>query len=212
MVQKRWQSVLLGITTVIFIIFITLPWIGIAAWVSYIDRISGFVPNPSLSVTAYQTIHSFCHHLTSFDQEWNPEPLFNMPLTGNLSITLCVLIVVVFSSYTALKLKKGEIVFGAFIIAGLIISHASLDYHYTILLLPILILVNRLRSNSSTLLWCILIMSVLLIAVNLPYTSQRIASGWLALFAYPKLYGAIILWGLSVWFSYRSIQRARSLK
>jgi len=86
----------------------------------------------------------------------------------------------------------------------LIISPVSLDYHYTILLLPILMLVAWIRNNPSFLLWILLLIFVALIAVDTPYSSPRISRGGWAIFAYPKLYGAIGLWGLSVWTSYQS--------
>jgi hypothetical protein len=94
--------------------------------------------------------------------------------------------------------------FGIFIIAGLIISPFSLDYHYTILLLPILMLINNIRKNSSVLLWVMVLFSISLIAVYLPYSSPRFAKGIWAVFAYPKLYGAICLWGIFIKVAYHS--------
>jgi hypothetical protein len=38
-----------------------------------------------------------------------------------------------------------------------------------------------------------------LIALDLPYRSPRLADGAWALLAYPKLYGAWLLWGLAIW-------------
>jgi hypothetical protein len=37
---------------------------------------------------------------------------------------------------------------------------------------------------------------VFLIAADLPYRSQQLETGAWALLAYPKLYGAVALWGL----------------
>jgi len=201
LVQRRWRSLVWGFAAMLIIILLSLPWIGLEAWQTYTGKITGFVSNPSLSVTAYQTIHSFFHHLTSFNQQWNPEPWINLPLFGNLLSIFSVLIVVAVCSFLALKNKKSKIVFGAFIIAGVIISPASLDYHYTILLLPILILIGWIRNNPSILLWVVFLICLLLIVAILPYKSPRIAGGILAVFAYPKLYGAIGLWGLSIFIS-----------
>ena len=86
----------------------------------------------------------------------------------------------------------------------MIISPVSLDYHYTILLLPILMLVAWIRNNPSFLLWILLLIFVALIAVDAPYSSPRISGGGWAILAYPKLYGAIGLLGLSFWALYRS--------
>ncbi|MCZ6702636.1 MAG: hypothetical protein O6940_06300, partial [Ignavibacteria bacterium] len=128
----------------------------------------------------------------------------NLPLLGNLLSIFSVLIIVAVSSFIAFKQNKSEMAFGIFIIAGLIISPVSLDYHYTILLLPILILINNIRKDSTAMLWVLILISISLIAVYLPYASPRLANGVWAFFAYPKLYGAIGLWGLFISAAYRS--------
>jgi len=202
--QQRWKSLVWGLLTVSVVILFSLPWIGIDAWQTYIEKITSLVSNPSSSVTAYQTLHSFFHHLTIFNKVWNPEPLVNLPLLGNLLSIFSVLTITGVSSFIALKNKKSEIVFGAFIIAGVLISPASLDYHYTILLLPFLLLINNIRKDSSAILWVMLLITIFLIAAYLPYASPRFAKGFWAIFAYPKLYGAIGLWGLFIRAAYRS--------
>ncbi len=204
LVQRRWRSLVWGFAAILIIILLSLPWIGFDAWQTYAGKITGFVSNPSLSVTAYQTIHSFFHHLTTFSKEWNPEPLFNLPLLGDLLSVFCVLIIVAVSSFIAFKQNKSEMAFGIYVITGLIISPVSLDYHYTILLLPILILINNIRKDSTAMLWVLILISISLIAVYLPYASPRLAKGVWAFFAYPKLYGAIGLWGLFIRAAYRS--------
>jgi hypothetical protein len=204
LVQRRWRSLVWGFAAMLIIILLSLPWIGFDAWQTYAGKITGFVSNPSLTVTAYQTLHSFFHHLTTFSKEWNPEPLFNLPLLGDLLSVFCALIIVAVSSFIAFKQNKSEMAFGIFIITGLIISPVSLDYHYTILLLSILILINNIQKDSTAMLWVLILISISLIAVYLPYASPRLAKGVWAFFAYPKLYGAIGLWGLFIRAAYRS--------
>jgi hypothetical protein len=204
LLQQRWKSLVWGLLTVSAVILISLPWIGFDVWQTYVEKITGFVSNPSLSVTAYQTPHSFFHHLITFNKVWNPEPLVNMPLLGNLLSIFSVLIITGVSSFIALKNKKSEIVFGVFIIASVLINPASLDYHYTILLLPFLLLINNIRKDSSAILRVMLLISIFLIAAYLPYASPRLTKGFWAVFAYPKLYGAIGLWGLFIRAAYRS--------
>ena len=204
LIQKRWKSLGWGILTVSVVILFSLLWIGFNAWQTYAGKITGLISNPLLSVTAYQTPYSFFHHLSAFNKEWNPEPLFNLSLMGDLLSVVCMLIILTVSSFIAFKHRKSEIAFGIFIIAGLIISPVSLDYHYAILLLPILILVNNIRKNSTAMLWAMIFISISLIAFYLPYSSPRLAKGISAILAYPKLYGAIGLWGLYIKAAYHS--------
>ena len=204
LVQRRWRSIVWGLITVSVVILFSLPWIGFNAWQTYAGKLIDYISNPSLSVTAYQTLHSFFHHLTSFNQQWNPEPLINLPLLGNLLSIFSVLIIAGVSSFIAFKQNKSETAFGIFIIAGLIISPVSLDYHYTILLLPILMLINNIRKDSTVMLWVMILIFISLISVHLPYASPRLTRGSWAFFAYPKLYGAIGLWVLFIMAAYRT--------
>jgi hypothetical protein len=66
-----------------------------------------------------------------------------------------------------------------------------LDYHYVLILIPVLIILDWLRQNPSKIFWILFIIFYLLIAVFIPYISPKVTGSLLALFAYPKLYGAI---------------------
>jgi len=46
-------------------------------------------------------------------------------------------------------------------------------------------------------------LAVWLVAADLPYRSPRLGEGVLTLLAYPKVYGAWLLWGLALWGSWR---------
>jgi hypothetical protein len=51
------------------------------------------------------------------------------------------------------------------------------------------------RYGSWTwMLWGALALAALLLAAPLPYKSPALAAGWLALLAYPRVYGAYLLW------------------
>jgi hypothetical protein len=84
------------------------------------------------------------------------------------------------------------------------VSPVSLDYHYVICLLPIAVLLSRLESASRGVQGGLLLFAALLIGVDLPYRSPRLADGWLALLAYPKLAGALLLWTLAMHDAWRT--------
>ena len=88
--------------------------------------------------------------------------------------------------------------FGFFVLLGLIVSPVSADYHYVIALLPIGILLSQFRGQLRSWPGLILITGTLLIAADLPYRTARLTPGAWAFFAYPKLYGALLLWGLAL--------------
>ncbi len=194
--QKKWRSIFWMLVTIIFLSIISLPWIGIEAWFVFGEKLIQLNSFPLLGVTAYQTIHSLFYHFFVFNQQWNPYPIIDLPVLGILLssvISLLFLVAIIIYSY---RQKKTELSFAIFLIAGVILSPVSLDYHYVVLLLPILIFINWLRENNKRFLWILLILFYALIATGLPYTSGKITTGWLAIFAYPKLYGAIGILGL----------------
>ena len=196
LLKKKWRSLIWVLSTVVLLVIACLPRAGIDAWYSYFERLINYSSHPSLSVTAYQTIHSFFHHFTSYDKKWDPEPLFNFPILGNILSVFLSLIILIFTSIKTIKFNKRDFTFGAFIVAGIVISPASLDYHYVLILIPVVIIMTWLKQNPSKIFWVMFIIFYLLIALFLPYISPKITRGLLAVFAYPKLYGAIGILGL----------------
>lgn len=171
---------------------------------AYGSKPINYASSPTLSVTAYQSIHGFFHHLFIFDANWNPYPLTNLPVIG-ISLTMIIsLIILIVTSIYALKYNTSELAFGSFIIAGLLLNPASLDYHYVLIILPIIILVDWLKSHPSIGSWAVLLFSFILVALSLPYTSPKVTGGVWAIFAYPKLFRALGLWGLTLRASYIS--------
>jgi len=203
-IKKKWRSLLWFFAVALFLFVVTLPIFGVDSWLAYLNKLLNYSSSPTHSVTAYQTIHSFFHHLFVFDVQWNPVPLINLPILGSSLTIIFSLLVLTITIISAFKNEKPDMAFGTFVIAGIILSPASIDYHYMLMLIPILILLNWLIKNPSPFLWVVFAISYLLIAASLPYISPKISSGHWALFAYPKLYGALGLWFLILRVSYLS--------
>ena len=193
--QKKWRSIFWMFATIISLIILSLPWIGLKAWFIFGEKLFQLNSLSLLSVTAYQTIHSFFYHIFVFNQQWNPFPIIDLLDLGILLsavISLFLLGGTIFYSY---RCKNSELNLSVFIITGVVLSPVSLDYHYIILLLPFLIFIKQFKENCTKYLWILLILFYALIATGLPYTSDKLAKGWLSIFAYPKLYGALgLLW------------------
>jgi len=198
LIKKRWELVLFAILTIISLFLISLPLLGLDSWIAYANKLIDYSSSPTLSVTAYQTVHSFFHHLFTFDEKWNQYPLLNLPMLAKFLTLIVTLSVIFVSSWFVLKSQNKSLAFSTFIIMGLILNPASIDYHYVLILIPVFILLDWLRKNPDQTNWIIFLISFLMIALGLPYTSQKITNGFWALFAYPKLYGAFGLWLLSL--------------
>ena len=100
----------------------------------------------------------------------------------------------------AVKRKdQPDLIFALFVIANLLLSPFSSDYHYTLMLLPLAILIVWVQKQPRRWIWIAFGLSMVLIANPLPHQSPRLAAGAVAFLAYPKLYGALLLGGLTFW-------------
>lgn len=194
-VQRRWKTLFWGSATVAAIAAVSLPLVGIAAWGSYLDRASRLLSQPSLAVTAYQTVPGWVRHLLVHHPQWNPQPLAHLPTLATGVSWLAGLGMLGISAVVAWH-RRNDLVFGSFALLSLMLSPVSTDSHYTMALLPIVILAAHVRRRIRSPEGLLLIVGALLIAADLPYNSPRVTGGMWALFAYPKLYGAFILWAL----------------
>jgi hypothetical protein len=203
-IQKKWQSLLWAFVAMVSVFLVSLPIVGIDSWFIYSNKVLAYSSSPTLSVTAYQSIHSFFHHFFIYNVQWNPEPLINLPFIGKSFTIIFSLLILIITILNVYKFKKLELAFGAFIITGIILNPASIDYHYMLMMIPILILFNWLIKNPIPVLWVFFFISFILIAASIPYISPKVAGGLWAIFAYSKLYGALGLWVLSLRASYIS--------
>jgi len=197
-IKKKWQTILTTLITLVILFIITLPLVGYESWIVYSNKLIGYSSSPTLSVTAYQSVHSFFHHLFIFDERWNPFPIFNLPIIATLLTLIFTLTIIFISLRFVNKYESPTLSFGIFIVLGLILNPASIDYHYIVILIPVFILFDWLKGSSSLFYWSIFIISFLMIALALPYTSTKITGGLWAIFAYPKLFGAFGLWFLGL--------------
>jgi len=219
--QRRWSALAWALATAGTLAIVSLPFVGIEAWFTYFREVGYFNGQAFLAVTAYQTPTSLFSHLFRYDAQWNTAPIFDAPLLASVLSSASLLGIVGLSIYVGIKgrifvgarhaspIKQSanDLTFAAFIIASVLIVPIALDYHYTLLLLPILILVAQTCWTWREML--VLALAIALIAVDILYKQDWLSVEWWALLAYPKLYGAVLLWMLALWRSQRSVVRAR---
>lgn len=196
-IKRQWKILLWSSLTIGVIGLLSLPIVGLQSWLTFLNALSEYGQRPSFAVTAYQSVSGFFKHQFMADPVWNPSPLLDAPMLGT------ILSLGVISTLLVVTLWKGRhnqhpmMLFSAFIVLNVVISPASLDYHYAILLLPILLLLAEFRSMTR---WqkVGLLVAVFLLSVDYPYQSDGYSQSFLSLMAYPKLNGSLILWGVAV--------------
>jgi len=195
-VRRQWRALAWGAATLAVLavlVFALSP--GMDAWAAFIDRARGTAASGSLSVTAYQTVPGLIHRLTVRSASWNPAPLFDLGSAGSV-ISWCAVLAML--GHSLVKARGSDVTgaLAAFAALGLAISPVSLDYHYVVAIFPATVLVAWNRDRMLKPAGLLTIAAVVLIALDLPYRSPRLADGAMALLAYPKLYGVLILWWL----------------
>lgn len=198
--RHHWRAILFAVAALIVLFLFSVIVQGLGSWIAYVETFSArLVPQPWAAHAAYQTTPSFFQHLFTGDPEWNPYPLSIQPqlalfLTmiasaGALGLTLWV-------SRTA----SLDVAFAAMMTLSVILFPQAEEYHYTLLVLPFIVMGARLiNAPWSITLVVLFIAALLLVALPLPYKHPLLNDGWRALLAYPRLYGGWLLWGLSVW-------------
>lgn len=198
-VQRLWRALAWGVAAVAAVLLVPAAWIPFSSWTYYARWMTAVHERAYLAVTAYQTQTSLARHLFTYDAEWNRAPLAVAPAAATALAWLGIGISLGVPLALAWRAPRSDALFAALVAASLIASTLALDYHYCLLLLPIGVLVAWARRQRSTAVWVALAAALVLIGADLPYRSPRLATGLWALLAYPKLYGAWLLWGLAVW-------------
>lgn len=206
LVQRRWRALLWGGGVSLGLVLVTLPWLTWASWEAHLRFIPVSGDAAARAVTAYQSFNGLFHHLFSYDAIFNPYPLYSSPgLARGLSF-LSLFGLLVFTLWVGRKTQASDLVFMAVVVLGLIVSPLTLDYHYTLLLLPLGVIGWEMlaRPRTPPWLWLIWVAIYLMLALPIPYTTPVLTYRWFSFLAYPKLYAGFLLWALCLSLSVRA--------
>ncbi len=194
--SRRWRAVLTGAAIVAVVCGSTLPWFGFGAWRAWAGRAVGLAGHPSLSVTAYQTQVGFSRRLFVWDRHGNPEPLLDAPGLGVLTAMIVFGGSAALTLWAAHRARGADATFAAAVLFALAGSPVSLDYHYTLALVPVAIVLAGVRTLTRPIRLAA-VAAILALGGDLPYGSVEL-TGPLVLLAYPRLYGAGALWAIAL--------------
>jgi glycosyl transferase family 87 len=188
LLKGRWRPVAWALITFAGLALFSIALVGIDTWRVYLfEIIPRFLADPVISVTAYQTIPGFVRHLFTYHEIWNPSPLANWPAFAKpFSLLITFMLVGVAGLYSRRAALKWTFCVG--LLLSVILVPAAEQHHF-ILLFPAFLLAahSPLVSRSP------LYVAAGLISVPWMYTTKECSTGWWALTAYPRLYGALIL-------------------
>jgi hypothetical protein len=200
--QRRWRALVWTGGTLAVLSGASALVLGVGPWARYLTFLSRFRTHPELAVTAYQDLPGFYLHLFSRDATWNASPLFAVPWLGALLAGGSALALLGLTLRWTERLDPSSrggraLAFAAWATLDLVLSPVSEDYHYVLALAPIgIVLANWLDGRPGRAGLAILAIAIGLIGAPLPYKAPSLAVGGWAILAYPKLYGALLLWSL----------------
>jgi hypothetical protein len=191
------RTVAWGVLTIVGGAILAAPLLGIRVWWEYIQWLPSLVNQRWTGVTAYQTTASLIHHLTKAEPTFSPHPLID---AGWLATPLAMLISTVILALAVLAgwrrsgmLPDRQLYLARFAMISALavpLQPVGEEHHYALLLPAVFVSLTFVRRWPER--W-LAIVGVVMLAAPLPFKDDAIRDGWLALLAYPKLYGALLV-------------------
>jgi hypothetical protein len=199
-VARRKRALLAAAATVVAGAVLASPLTGWAVWRIFVLDYRWLRAQRTFSVTAYQTVTSLTRHLCVLDSVWNPAPVVDLPrLASALSLLITAAIFVESARVGRLgsaAVEDRALTLGLFVAPMAALSPLAEGYHY-VLTFPAIVIAGWwfLRAPAAApRLWSLLACVALICVPQAVYGSPRLGRGWLALLAYPRVYGALGLW------------------
>lgn len=205
-VTGRWRIVLWGLGVIAAIAALTWPLVGSDGWLAYFAYAHQLANSPNHRVTALQTVQSLIEHLLH-DGETPGRPIIELSFAVAHGIAMgAILLMLATTMYAAHRRPDDDLGVGAAILLTLVALPETLLHAYTLAFIPIAQLARRIGPLSASTadvgpsdvnwrriaLW----LGAAIIVIRVPFLSAHFLDGWAALLAYPKLYGALIVWSL----------------
>ncbi len=175
-------------------------WVDLATWERYLEAVRASGTLPITTVTAYQTTVGFISHLFRYDERWNPVPLANLPgIVSPLYILITASAVLL--TCGILYRSRAPILYsiGLLLLLSIVSVPFAEEHHFIMALLPLLVIAQTVREQQGrqrVIGVGLLALVGIALLLPLPYEHPRLSVGWWAIFAYPRLYGTWLLWGV----------------
>ena len=198
---RRWGVLTAGAVTALGVAIFAAPVVDGEAWKRFCQELPRLASDPVRYVTGYQTVTSLTGHLFVFNSRWSSTPVANHPrLSIGLGLVVTGAALIVSARLQRLASEDRDasaLSWGMLTALCVSLTPIAESYHY-LLVLPAVVIALwwATQQGVSRISWALLLFAiVLLITPYQIYDSRHLQVGWLALLAYPRLYGAFVLWG-----------------
>ncbi len=140
------------------------------------------------------SLSSLLHRLLLFEPEWNPHPVVHSPTL--FAVLHPLLQMAIFAPAVLLAVpgnwhpRRVQLEWSAFLIAVLAISTLPASYHFTLFILPVVVMASELIKDRDF--RSLVLLVLLYLGVCFPAWRHNLNSGWWSLLAVPRLYFVIL--------------------
>jgi len=193
--RGHWRALAAVAVTALGLVLLSLPWVKPETWWYYLlTVVPHWMQAPVAAIPAYQTVGGFWQHLLRFDASTNPAPLADRP---RLAAALTIASSLALLGLTLWRLRRAPLVLAASaaLVLTVVLAPIAEQYHY-LTVAPALVVAGVVwwRQGRPWSLGALLALAAGLMYWPLAYKDPRLGAGWLALLAYPRLWGGLLLW------------------
>jgi hypothetical protein len=164
--------------------------LGMKTWLEYFNALKTLLTSSAPAVTFQQNIQSFTGFLVE-------------KAGGNSHSTIIVSVIIIFLFCATVAILyilskrmpawRLEIPFSFAAIGGVLFAPQLFDYHYSLLLIPIVIILVELSHAQTKFELIGFGFALFLLSAKIPYYYPIFQNTWLWIAGFPRIYGAIIL-------------------
>lgn len=168
---------------------VTLPLLGVAAWRHFaFVHAAEAVQADTASALAYQTWRSFALHLTTLHPQYSPAP--PLPGLGPWLWPMGVAAISLGSLWATRRLSPQDpLGFAIWTLVATLLAPFAEDYQLVLVALPTAVIWTRAPGGRP-----VVALALWLLLPAWHFNDPALSPGWLALQAYPRVYGSLLLW------------------
>jgi hypothetical protein len=187
--RRQWRALAAAAGVALVLALAVTPFLDPAMWGAYPAHVRAYVERPASSVTAYQTTLSLFRRLCVADPAWNPSPAASCATIAFVVPALLTGGATVLTAIGARRATRPAPWLAAAAALAVLTLPAVAEPHFVLMGIPLLLVPLKPIELAAI---------AALLIVPLEITAERFTSGWPVLLAYPRLYGAWLLWAASV--------------
>lgn len=191
--RRQWRAALGTLGVAVALAALALPWTGTESWMYFVSRQLGAAASePWAGTPAFQTLRSLVLHVTTASPLWGPAP--PIPAPGAAPWALLGLgALLVWALGRGLRAADAHLAVALVCVLEVVLSPFAQEYHYTLALLPVMVAAGRARGPVDG---ALLATGTLLLLLPWDVQHPDRMGGWVALAAYPRLYGLLLVGGV----------------